>query len=224
MSHAHWFAKGLPSSGSSLGRGLVPLWGLPLAFACFTSSLHTAGAQAIQKIEEDWTLAVHEPDSANHSPQVNLFVSPRDTDGTKYFQLQLNHAADDTFSGGGFQLVAIERETVVEAVRSDSRTAIFASSDRVVWTQRMEVCNGQYSFSIVSGTSGAWGNFGGSKYSVRLPADPSLTLDRYNPRQSFEAADISFGRNRVASLTLHRVRLYFSDGSSKEEPLELTLQ
>ena len=188
---------------------------LMTAAAAFTARPASAAdpSAPVYKVEEDWELVVIEPDALNFSPQVNLFISPLSEAESQYFQLQLNYAAENDFSGGGFRVAALATDTVVDQARSATSGALSHNQDNIAWTNVMAVINNEFLFAVKNGTSLAWGNFGGPEYLVRMPAGAVVDLSGYDYANSASTAEVSFGKNRVSKLVLHRVRLYKTDGT-----------
>ena len=176
------------------------------------NSATAADGLPIYKIEEDWSLVVLEPDPAIHCPQVTLFTFPLGDSQSKYFQLQLNHAADEWFSGGGFQVAAVAQEEVVDRARSEVRTPLATNGDTIQWTVVMACINNEFLYAVKNGTSASWGSFGGPDYLVRMPSGDTTSLSGYSYHNSLNGLDVGFGANRVESLKLVRVRLYDTGG------------
>lgn len=199
------------------------LWGgrfraLPIAGAFLLVNFLSAAPSSdaaepvVYRVEEDWEMVLIEPDAAIHSPQLTFFTSPNRHNSECYFQLQLNHAADQYFSGGGFQVAAVRAEKQLDYNRSDIFEAFSTDQQTVRWTSVMAVINDELLFAVKDGYGDDWGAFGGPDYLVRMPAESLKDLAGYDPARSLETVDIGFGRNRVASLVLKRVRLYYNDG------------
>ena len=56
---------------------------------------------------------------------------------------------------------------------------------------------------------------------VKLESSPVADLSRYHPQTSLENVDISFGANRVESVTLVQVKVFYTDGHTVTMPLNL---
>lgn len=191
--------------------------GLLLTTQGFTSpQTLRADEPPIYRVEEDWELVVREPDPGIHSPQVTLFTCPFASGDGQYFQFQLNHAADAWFSGGGFQVAAVVNEDLVDRARSVVETPLSINGDVVQWTVVMAVIDGQFLYAVKDGHAGAWGNFGGPEYLVRMPAGTTQDLSGYSYQNSLGSLDVGFGANRVESLRLKRVRYYDTSGDVDE--------
>lgn len=198
--------------GVRLLRQLVPL-------AVFIPCVAVADQPQIYKVEEDWKLVVAEPQVAIHSPQLTLYTTPEKSRPLTYFQLQLNHAAREDFLGGGFMVSAVREDEVAEEARSDFRSPFTHDGELIKWTTVMAVLDGELLYAVKDGHGSAWGTFGGPEYIVRMPAGNSTSLAKYSPLQSLETVDFGFGGNRVKSLTLEKVRVYYTDGKWSETVL-----
>ena len=177
-----------------------------------------AQTPSVQMIEEDWEMAINEPDPNSHSPQVTFFTSPcADCDDT-YFQLQMNYAADEGFSGGGFHVAAVNKSVIVDEERSDTKVALTTAHDHIRWTNVMALIDHKLYFAVKSGHCNDWGSFGGPEYLVEMPTE-SIDLSNYQAQQSLDTVDIGFGGNRVNSVTLRSVILHYSDGTKERLPL-----
>jgi hypothetical protein len=164
-------------------------------------------------IEEDWELVLNEPDANTVSPQITFFTSPSVNVDDCYFQLQMNYAAEEGFSSGGFHVAAVNHEQIVDEARSANQTVLSKDGDIIRWTNVMGIIGAnRVMFAIQNGHCQNWGNFGGIDYLVELKGHPKTDLSEYHPLQSLASVDIGFGANRVASLTLVEVRAYYPDG------------
>ena len=170
-------------------------------------------------VEEDWELVVGEPRPAINAPQVNFFTCPVADDPDCYFQLQMNYAADEYFSGGGFHVAAARDEQLLDEARSETRSVLSLDNDTVRWTSVMAAFDGELLFAVKDGYAEDWGAFGGPEYLVRMPANGVDNLIGYSPAKSLELVDIQFGGNRVASIVLKEVRLFFTDGTVTTVPV-----
>ncbi len=192
--------------------------------ACITLGLSTtksAAAEPWVKVEEDWVLRLNEPDSETNSPQLTVYLTPNSNEPLSYFQVQLNHAADRDFLGGGFRVAAISNDVSVDQALSSTRAAFTKDGDEIRWTSVMVVTDTEILFAIKNGTSQAWGDFGGPDYLVRMNADQTNDFSQYAPQFSINNLDIGLGRNRVQSLKLQRVRAFREDGTYESFELDL---
>lgn len=187
-------------------------WAVVIGFASALGTLANA-SEPWGRIEEDWELQLQQPDPATNSPQLSIYLTPDAEQPSHYFQLQLNHAADANFSGGGFRVSAARNDEVIDEARSESRVILNHPEETIRWTNVMASMNGEILFAIKNGTSVSWGEFGGPEYLLRIPAEEISDLRRYTPRRSAADVDVGFGKNRVQALKLLRVRAYRTDGS-----------
>ena len=192
-----------------------------IVFALVSAVLPTCVAEdsSIYKVEEDWEMVINEPDPSNYSPQVTLYTSPSVNLDDVYFQLQMNYAADAGFSAGGFHVAAVKNDEILDEARSDTRRVLAIDGDHVRWTSVMAVIHNKVLFAIKDGTGAEWGAFGGPDYLVKMTSSPVPDLSEYHPQQSLENVDIGFGANRVQSLTLLQVRVFYTDGRTATVPV-----
>ena len=176
-------------------------------------SLVRAQENDIWKVEEDWELRTYQPDPSIYSPQVTFFVTPDSTKSDTYFQLQMNYAADDVFSAGGFHVAAVNNENMVDEERSDQQITLSLPSDTLTWTNVMAVVDGKLMFAVKDGLCQEWGQFGGPEYLVQIEGSATNNLDQYNYEDSTGNVDIGFGKNRVQMAKLKCVRLFRLNGS-----------
>ncbi len=200
-----------------LATRLLRTLGLGFLIVGFTMPC-AAQTPAVQMIEEDWEMVINEPDPNSHSPQVTFFTSPCADCDDSYFQLQMNYAADEGFSGGGFHVAAVNKSEIVDEERSQTKVALTTAHDHVRWTNVMALIDGTLYFAVKSGHCNDWGPFGGPEYLVEMPTQ-SKDLSDYRSQQSLETVDIGFGGNRVNSVTLRSVILHYSDGTKQRLPL-----
>ena len=182
-----------------------------LALLLSSNAVH-ADHGSIYKVEEEWEIVIDDPDPSINSPQITFFVTPNPAEPNCYFQLQMNYAADDTYSSGGFHVGAFHSGTLLDEARSATRRTLTVDGDRVRWTNVMAAIDGQLLFAVKDGYGDDWGEFGGPEYLVRMESDHIDDLSHYTPYESLQMVDIGFGANRVRSVTLRSVRLYYDDG------------
>ncbi len=186
--------------------------GVVFAFVFAALPACLAADSSIYKIEEDWEMVIHEPDPANHSPQVTFYTSPSWNLDDVYFQLQMNYAADKEFSGGGFHVASVQNDQILDEARSVTRRVLATDGDHIRWTSVMAVIHNKLLFAVRDGHATEWGNFGGPDYLVKMTASPVPDLAEYHPQQSLDNVDIGFGANRVQSVKLLQVRVFYTDG------------
>jgi len=181
-----------------------------------------AAEPTIWKVEEDWEMAIFEPEPVNNSPQVTFSMSPIAGLQDLYFELQMNYAADTDYSEGGFRVAAIKQDSIVDESRSATQQPLAVDGDRVRWTSVMAVIGNEVLFAVKDGYCQHWGSFGGPEYLVRLRHNAALDLGSYDPQTSLDLVDIGFGANRISSITLVQVTLSYTDGSTVVVPVNRT--
>ncbi|TWU02801.1 hypothetical protein [Stieleria varia] len=184
-----------------------------LAVSLISSRTLCADEPNVFLIEEDWELVINDPAPAINSPQVAFFMYPDAGREDVYFQLQMNYAAEEGYSSGGFRVSAILGETPVDEERSRTRETLNMDGDRLRWTSAMAIFDGQLMYAVKDGQGIQWGSFGGPDYLVRMDRDGISNLNQYDPAKSIEAVDIGFGGNRVSSIRLRRVRYIDTTGN-----------
>lgn len=190
-----------------------------LSVAClmgFGASIgYGQGSFDIVKVEEEWALVVETPDPLQDAPQVSTWMSPSASMDGVYFGVELNHAQRPEYEGGGFQTKAMIDADQVDDRLGHQGENLAISGETVRWTQSLSISNGELFFTIKSGTSQTWGNFGGPSMLVKLST--SLTnLNDYSPTLSADSSGVGFAANRVASLKLVKVRVFTSQGGVSE--------
>jgi hypothetical protein len=76
----------------------------------------------------------------------------------------------------------------------------------------MAVIQNKVLFAVRDGHGQEWGSFGGPEYLVKITPSPVADLSEYHPQKSLDSVDIGFGANRVDSVTLREVRVFYTDG------------
>jgi hypothetical protein len=107
-------------------------------------------------------------------------------------------------------------EELVDAKVGPIEATLNHTDDVIRWVQRTDLQDGQLLFEIRSGTSQAWGSFGGQGH-LKLAVDTEVeNLNGYRPAISIEQSGVSFAGNRVRSLTLQKLRWFDSNGNVYE--------
>ncbi|MCC9600220.1 hypothetical protein LOC67_06580 [Stieleria sp. JC731] len=186
-----------------------------LCFLFALGSIAQAEEPKVFLVEEDWELVINEPEPAINSPQIAFFMYPKGGREDLYFQLQMNYAAEQGYSSGGFRVGAFTGDQPQDEERSRVSQTLAWDNDRVSWTSAMAVFNNKLMFAVKDGYGYQWGVFGGPDYLVEMDDEGIDSLKDYTPAESLAAVDIGFGSNRVASIRLKTVRLIRTDGSQQ---------
>lgn len=192
-------------AGLSVTKGLFAVVGL----VALASSLASVAAQDIVRIEEHWELAITQADSQTNAPQVMMQFSPFGAESDWHFELDLNHASVPEYSAGGFQVRAMQGDSLVADARLLPNARLDAQSELLTWVQIAQKQPSGWAFAVGFGSSVSWGSFGGPETVVTLPTG-ELPI-RYSPQNSLAASGVIYAKNRVERLTLRKVRYYFSN-------------
>jgi hypothetical protein len=196
------------TSPTSIARRYLFLFVLAAANVC--------QATDVVKVEETWELTVGDPNVERNAPQVTMVMSPSRTARGRYFALTLNFRSQPSYEPGGLQLAVFDNESPVSFANAPIVDSLSAGADTVRWTQRMEVQDGTVTFDVVDGSSESWGAFGGSGWLRQTIHTGRGNLNHYRPSVSLAESEIGYAGNRVASLTLVRIRWYTSNGQVYE--------
>ena len=127
---------------------------------CLLMMRGTAAAEEpkVYMVEENWEMVLNEPDAKINSPQVAFFLHPDGGRDDVYFQLQMNYAAEDGYSSGGFRVGAFRNEVPLDEERSRVRETLKYDGDRIEWTSAMATFYGKLMFAIKDGHGAQWGS------------------------------------------------------------------
>jgi len=209
LKHLVWAAS------AALGAGTVAL-AVPVL----------AESSRVISVEEHWELQVAEPDADVSAPQTTMVMSPTGDVSGAHFLFTLNHQTAPNYTPGGMQVQLWDGEEVSDHKVGHVTAALQSSSETVHWTQRISLENGNMNFAVVDGDSQSWGSFGGEELTLSTPS--SLTgLNSYRPAVSLGESQVSYGENRVTSLTLTKLVWVTDDGQVHEQnapiPIDITL-
>lgn len=165
----------------------------------------------IVQVEEDWELVIDQPDPASLGPQATCVFSPLGNADVLYAALDLNHRSQPEFASGGLQLQVWLDDEPLATAESANQDRLHHDNETVMWTHRMQLDNGQLTFSVVNGVSQSWGAFGNGELSLSFLTSLK-SLDSYNPEVSASNSGIGFAGNRVISLKLKKVRAFTATG------------
>lgn len=201
-------------SPSIMNKALLVVAACALAPCVSERAYGEEGQEPIKvvKVEETWSLTVGEPNLANGAPQATMTMSPLPTLDGDYFVVTFNHATEPEFVAGGLQLQHWNEEELEQSTRREEHGLLEVPGEVLTWRQSMSVENGVLRFQLEDGNSESWGNFGnGGDYQLETPCSLQ-DLNGYRPQISLTSSGVNFGGNRVASLTLQRIRWYLSNG------------
>lgn len=174
--------------------------------------------QNVVRIEEDWSLQVIAPDQQLDSPQITTALLPLGPNSSTHLFVDLNHGSFPDYSAGGLQLRFDVNGSTVDNKRILSGQKLQHNSEIIKWTQVIQQQGGQLRFGVFAGQSQSWGYFGGVDSLIEHPLGTG-SLDAYRPADSLANSGAVYAGNRVANLTLLRVRLFNSAGQMVEIPI-----
>ena len=161
------------------------------------------------RVEEDWELVVNEPNDNTKAPQFHTVMSPFGDLNSFYAQTLWNYREAPNFVAGGVQLASYDGETLIRQ-RSIEYGTLSTSAETITWTQALQTDGTVLTFSILDGVSTTWGAFGRDMY---ISSQAYLAqLNGYAPEVSAANSCVTYGSNRVQSLTIKRVRYYGASG------------
>jgi hypothetical protein len=85
-----------------------------------------------------------------------------------------------------------------------------SADELVTWTQYIRNDGGSLKFGISAAASSTWGDFSGQEITM---SSFTTYLDDYSSDYSVTNSGVTYGANRVTSMVLVGVRIYYSDGS-----------
>lgn len=200
--HAGWMRRlGLCASGASALSLLV--------IAPPARSIEGV-SEPVVRVEEDWQLVMNEPDENVDSPQFHTVMSPYDHVDTHYAQVLWNYRETPDYTAGGVQLQSYDGDYLIRT-RSVEYRQLSTSAEAIRWTQSLQTDGATLTFSVFNGTSTTWGSFGRD---MVIDFSASLNdLGGYSPDASASNSCVTYGTNRVDSLSITEVRYYGADGS-----------
>jgi hypothetical protein len=170
----------------------------------------------VVRVEEDWSLTVNQPNARLASPQISTQMA-RAPWASRFCNFHLNSIDLPAFQLGGLQLQAWSGSTNINVYTSSNTATMSTDNELVTWTQYLRSDGTTLKFGIgtlqscVAGSSSTtWGDFSGMEIAV---PGASTILDFYSPDYSVQNSGVTFGANRVDTLTLVQIRYYYSDGS-----------
>jgi len=206
----HQTTQPIRRAGRLVSCGAFALVG---AAACLIpSDTQASYAEPVIRVEEDWVMVLYEPNDALTTPQFYTVMSPHDHLDSFFAQVTWNYREDPDFTPGGMQIQAWDTEYLVTE-KSFFAEMLSGSAETVRWTQSLSTDGSKLTFAINNGQSTTWGTFGYPAENMKIQATAALpNLNGYNPVLSQSNSGISFGSNRVDSLTIAEVRYYGPSG------------
>lgn len=161
----------------------------------------------ITRVEEDWVVQVVEPDASIAAPQFTSVMTPNQADATTYFTVEFNHSTASDFQPGGLQLQSWGNDQFIEATPRLIEDPLDNSDENILWTQYMQVVDGQVRFGLKAMSSKTWQDANVTE--AVLSSGESVTdLNNYRIVDSADGSGVGFADNRVGNMVLLEVRLY----------------
>jgi hypothetical protein len=191
-----------------------PLVALLVSAVCGLAwGVAAAAPTDIVHVEEDWELAIGEPDANSCGPQVACSMSPFANIADTYFTTEINHRSVPWWAPGGISIHQWCGDWRIRSFDRADRSTMNTNDEIVRWTQLLHVENGVLTFQVKNGTSTTWGNFGYSGM-VRLETSWGVNnINSYSPSVSVANSGIGYASNRVQWLRLKEVRATLANGT-----------
>lgn len=192
---------------------------VPLAMAGMLLQATIASAQApwgTQAIEQDWKVELYVmPDSTRLTSP--LFVSSFSIPLVPaLFQCTWNHRDIPLLEEGGIQLQVYRWNDLLddqEILTPPWREKLSVDDEVIAWTQRLEIVNMDYRFTVKNISSKTWGQIAGPytiKRTFLLWVPP---LEYYTFQEIADNSGIVMGGNRFKRMTVLQTRFYDVNGN-----------
>lgn len=179
----------------------------------FVTSAGFAEARKVVQVEETWEMVMGDPDPMTCSPQVGTQMHPNSTNLSSFAIFCINYQEIPTFNEGGLEIQLWEGDWNTDVTVSEN-VQLSVPYEVVTWTQVMKINEGKLEFSVVNGSSSTFGSFGGSSFKV-ISQSEFTDLNGYRVENSVNNSGITFGSNRVESMTIVSVKKIYSDKSEE---------
>lgn len=164
--------------------------------------------QSLTRIEEDWAVAIVEPNSEITAPQFTSVMTPDHTDQTTYFTIEFNHSTSPEFTAGGIQLQTWANDTQEFASPRLTNKMLSVNDEKIRWTQYMEIKGEYVEFGLSSLQSSTWNDQDLSDAKLTVHSTPLSNLNNYRISNSVDSSGIGYSANRVGNMILVEVRVY----------------
>lgn len=177
----------------------------------------TSPTVKVIRVEEDWELILKTPDANSNAPQVTTVISPNGNVDGVYASFEVNYQGLPVFQPGGLQLQVWDGESPLDSHKFPKPDVMSTSNETITWTQSVQLSSGSLTFEIINGNSQTWGSFGGQGYLKATVGTSISNLINYSPNVSVDNSGVGFAGNRVASMTLKKVRWHLEGGTIIED-------
>jgi hypothetical protein len=156
------------------------------------------------RIEEDWQVVVAAPTA--DGPHISTSMTPGGGDTAPAAIFSRNYRDQPNFRAGELQVKVLSGSQVGDSTASRSQS-LATENETISWTQRLGASDGGLTYTIRSGHSTTWGDFGTDDDALSVSV-PGFSVAAYKPDDSIAKSGVSFQANRVTSMTLLQVRYY----------------
>ncbi len=175
--------------------------------------------QGLTRIEEDWVVAIVEPDSEITAPQFTSVMTPDHNDPATYFTVEFNHSTSPEFTPGGIQLQTWTNDAQDDASPRLTNRSLDERDERIRWTQYLEIKNDNLEFGLSGFRSRTWNGLALDEAKLTVFASALQNLNNYRIVDSAASSGVGYSANRVESMILVRVRTY--SGNQLLETIEV---
>ena len=167
--------------------------------------------QSLTRIEEDWAVAIVEPNSEITAPQFTAVMTPDHNDQSTYFTVEFNHSTSPEFMAGGIQLQTWTDNSQDDASPRLNNQTLSVNDERIRWTQYMEIKEQGLEFGLSSLNSSTWNSQSLENAKLTVFSTPLSNLNDYRISDSVNSSGVGYSANRVENMILVEVRAYAGD-------------
>jgi hypothetical protein len=185
-----------------------------LALGASPGAAQTGTDAVADRVEEDWTVVVGDPDPDATGPQITTCMNP-DSGSSSFVAFCLNYRDVPDWRPGGLQVKAYGEASGASQVRpllastTSDTESLQTEGETITWTQAIRISGGTLSYNVRNGTSTTWGSFGQGVGTLGISySTPLSDLGSYDPDDSVTLSAAGWQANRVTSMSLLRVRYY----------------
>lgn len=173
----------------------------------------TAEEEDILRVEVDWEVKLHTPDSAKGTPELIFVLSPYAHVDSAHSVFAVNHRDETGHQVGGFQNQVWSGETLVRAKKGPNDAVLSTPGEFIHFTHVMQVnaANGKLDFDVINLQSSTWGNLTGDFANTYIESGITK-LSQFSVTTLINETGIQAGGNRVDYIELLHVRKYTQYG------------
>lgn len=154
----------------------------------------------IVRIEEHWKARVAYPDPANGLPEFAFVLSPTGHFGGTHMVVLINHQTEPSFSRGGVELLACDRDSLTGFQNKLDGRVLFQTDDDIEVRMGMEVKSGELHYEVFKVKGKTWGDNKGPNW-LHLQETTNLqNLNNYDPVTSHTWTEAMAGVRRSSDV------------------------